>query len=200
MWRVVPRSHVGRRRIIGTRWASCNKGDELHPEIRCRLVAQEIKTPNATSNFYVATPPVETLRLILSHAAECEQYQVSLVDISRAYFNAEAEREVYIELPPEAGHGPDEIGLLAKRMYGTRDAAQGWESTYASAPKDMGFRRGRSNPCLFHHPDREVKLCVHGDDFFSVATAAGLDWFENEILRRFDGKVKGRLSQPGDEV
>ena len=94
VWRVVPRSHAGRRRIIGTRWVSCNKGDELHPEIRCRLVAQEIKTPNATSKFYAATPPVETLRLILSHAAESEQYQVSLVDVSRAYFNVEAEREV----------------------------------------------------------------------------------------------------------
>ena len=112
---------------------------------------------------------------------------MSLVDISRAYFNAEAEREVYIELPPEAGHGPDEVGLLLKRMYGTRGAAQGWEDTYATALKSMGFRRGKSNPCLFYHPDREVRLCVHGDDFFSVATSEGLDWFENEILRRFDG-------------
>ena len=91
VWRIVPRSHAGRRRILGTLWASCNKGDELHPEIRCRRVAQEIKTPNASSQFYAATPPVETLRLILSYAAESAKYQVSLVDISRAYFNAEAE-------------------------------------------------------------------------------------------------------------
>ena len=137
VWRVVPRSHAGRRKIIGTRWVGCNKGDELHPGIRCRLVAQEIKTLNAGAQFYAATSLVDTLRLILSYAAESAKFQVSLVDISRAYFNAEAEREVYIELPPEAGHGPDEIGLLLKRMYGTRDAAQGWENTYAAALKAM---------------------------------------------------------------
>merc|ERR1739836_200955 len=66
--------------------------------------------------------------------------------------------------------------------------------------RPLGFRRGKSNPCLFYRPDREVRSCVHGGDFFSVATPEGLDWFENEILRRFDGKVKGRLRQSGDEV
>ena len=133
----------------------------INPEIRCRLVAQEVKTHD-TNQFYAATPPVETLKLILSFAAEDPNLQVSLVDISRAYFNAEAEREVYVELPPEAGYGRDSVGVLLKRMYGTRDAAQGWESTYATAVQDMGFDRGQANPCLFQNADWGIRLCVHG--------------------------------------
>ena len=91
---------------------------------------------------------------------------VSLVDISRAYFNAEIKRSVFVKLPPEAGYGADMAGELVKCLYGTRDAAQGWEDTYSSAMKALGFRRGKSNPCVFHHPERDVRCVVHGDDFF----------------------------------
>merc|ERR1712155_167305 len=66
--------------IAGSLGGSCNKGDELHPEIRCRLVAQELKTLNAGAQFYVAIPPAETLRRIPSYAAESAKFQVGLVD------------------------------------------------------------------------------------------------------------------------
>ena len=49
-------------------------------------------------------PPLDSLRMILSLAAENPMRQMILVDISRAYFNAFIEREVFVELPPEAGY------------------------------------------------------------------------------------------------
>ena len=40
---------------------------------------------------------------------------------------------MFVELPPEAGYGKEYVGELDKCMYGTRDAAQGWELTYSTA-------------------------------------------------------------------
>eukprot|EP00974_Lingulodinium_polyedra_P042910 4119901-Lingulodinium_polyedra.AAC.1 len=55
-------------------------------------------------------------------------------------------------------------------MYGTRDAAQGWEGAYRGALEKLGFVRGASSPCVFAHTSKSIRLTVHGDDFF----AAGL--------------------------
>jgi len=197
VWHVVPRAAAGGKRVVGTRWVCSNKGDEARPDVRCRLVCQEVKTYE-TEEFYAATPPSETLRMILSFAAENPALQVSLVDISRAYFNAEISREVFVELPPEAGYGRGCIGKLVKCLYGTRDAAQGWERTYREVLEGLGFRRGRSSPCVFQHKARGIRLTVHGDDFFSVGLPAALKWFEEALLEKFEGKVKGKLAQPGD--
>ena len=76
----------------------CNKGDSINPDVRCRLVCQEMKR-YGTDEFFAATPPIETMRLLVSMAAESEDLVMSLVDISRAYFNANIGREVYVEMP-----------------------------------------------------------------------------------------------------
>ena len=57
---------------------------------------------------------------------------ILFVDAKRAYFNSEASRDIFIELPPE---DPKYVhnnicGRLLLSMYGTRDAAQNWESYY----------------------------------------------------------------------
>jgi hypothetical protein len=138
--------------------------------------------------------------MILSIAAEKTDRQITLVDISRAYFNAFIEREVYVELPKEAGCDKSVVGKLVKCMYGTRDAAQGWEGTYRAALESLGFSKGKASPCVFSHGTREIFLTVHGDDFLATASSRDLDWFEGAILTKFEGKVKGRLRNPGDEV
>ena len=159
-----------------------NKGDHEHPEIRCRLVAQEVKTYEA-DDFYAATPLTEALKLIISMAADDSRRQVTLVDISRVYFNAKIGRKVFVELPPESGYGNNFIGELDKCMYGTRDAAQGWESTYSAALKELGFKRGRAHPCVFRQESRDVNLTIHGDDFLAEGRPDALDWFERARSR-----------------
>ena len=43
---------------IRTRWVDINKGDNVHPEFRSRVVAQEIKV-GKREDLYAATPPLE---------------------------------------------------------------------------------------------------------------------------------------------
>ena len=66
---------------------------------------------------------------LVSIAAQDPKRQVSLVDISLAYFNAFIERHVFSDLGPKAGYGKNMICELLKSMYGTRDVAQSWEGT-----------------------------------------------------------------------
>ena len=105
---------------ITTKWVDVNKGDDEEPNYRSRLVAREIRKKWEDSIF-APTPPLEALRSILSATATQgtwtqEQWnagptsnrrlQVSLIDISRAYFNARTSEDhpVYVELPPEDPH------------------------------------------------------------------------------------------------
>ena len=166
VWKVVPRTRAHVQRVVGTRWVNCNKGDTQNSEIMCRLVCHAVKTYNS-DEFFAAAPPVETLRMILSLAADDPRRQVSLIDISRAYISAIIGRRVFVELPPEAGYGRGCVGELVKCMYGTRDAAQGWECTYRAALEDLGCRRGSANPCAYSHDARHMNVTVHGDDFLN---------------------------------
>eukprot|EP00971_Amphidinium_carterae_P316023 6281649-Amphidinium_carterae.1 len=55
-------------------------------------------------------------------------------DISRAHLYGDAQRDLYVELPPEDEHqeGDSEpmCGLLLRSMYGTQDASQIWQKDY----------------------------------------------------------------------
>ena len=60
-------------------------------------------------------------------------------DVSRADFYAPATRNMYVELPEEAGHGPGKCAKLLKSLYGTRDAATNWSKAYTEILEKMGF-------------------------------------------------------------
>ena len=124
------------------RWVETNQGDDQCPNIRSRLVAREMRMAGEEAVF-APTPPLETLRMVLSHAmtnfkgegsraydASSEQrQQVLLIDISRSYFNAPTsdENPTYVDLPPELGAPPGMCGVLKRHMYGTKRAAEGWQ-------------------------------------------------------------------------
>ena len=93
--------------------------------------------------------------------------QISAVDISRAYFNAEtdADKPTYVALPVEDPDSREMCGLLKKHMYGTRAAADGWQQEYSGFLRSIGFRQGAACPCLFVNADKQLAVSVHGDDF-----------------------------------
>ena len=66
----VPVAEIGSHKVIKTRWVDTNKGDERSPEIRCRLVAKEVKkrTEEESANFFASTPPLEAVKFLISEA------------------------------------------------------------------------------------------------------------------------------------
>ena len=124
---------------IGTRWIDINKGDEVNPEHRSRLVAQQVKYISGEKNIFAATPPLEAQKLLFSMAVtegigykrgEREMgLKLAFIDVKRAYFYAKAKNDIFIRLPAEDAE-PGMCGKLVKSMYGTRDAASNWEDCY----------------------------------------------------------------------
>ena len=87
-------------------------------------------------------------------------------------------------------------------MYGTRDASQNWENAYAAFMREIGFKQGKSTPCVFYHEYRGVRAVAHGDDFTVLGPTQGLDWFLEKIGGRYAVKYRGRLGpeQEDDKV
>ena len=97
-------------KIIGVRWVDVNKGDATDTNYRSRLVGREFNIGRDDA-LYAATPPLQALRLVISHAATHTPggawHMVTVNDVRRAYFYAKIQRDVYIELPPEDDALPD---------------------------------------------------------------------------------------------
>ena len=215
VWERVPRGEAFARTgkaPISVRWIDTNKGDDDTPNIRCRLVAREIRKAGEDPIFAL-TPPLESLRTIISLAAtdfegaprknrdpaSPDRIQVSFIDISRAYFCAETDPNdpTYVELPPEDPDHGTMVGRLLKHMYGTRKAADGWHCEYAGRlVNDLGFTVGDASACVFFHAERELRCSVHGDDITTVGSKANLDWFRTELEKYYELKEAQRLG-PG---
>ena len=125
-------------KVITTKWIDTNKGDDLNPDYRARLVGREIKKDKLL-DLFAATPPLESLRYILSKCASHqnsnkaeERYFVMVNDVKRAYFYAPAKRPIFIEIPAEDREEGDgnQVAQLNLSLYGTRDAAQNWADSY----------------------------------------------------------------------
>ena len=105
---------------------------------------------------------------------------MDFIDIRRAYFHANAIRDVYIELPPE-DHEEGKCGKLLKSLYGTRDAAQNWERCYVQFMTSVGFTQGRTTPCVFYNEERDLRVTIHGDDFIILGWEGQLNWFWGKV-------------------
>ena len=119
VWLKKPREysfkHMGKP-PISVRWIDVNKGDDANPEYRSRLVAREIRR-FGEEPIFAPTPPLESLRTILSFAATDlpgrpahvrdplseRRTQISFVYFKRAYLCAKTDPEdpTCVELPKE---------------------------------------------------------------------------------------------------
>ena len=130
---------------VDTKWVDTDKALEGEPmRLRSRIVAREFKSGDRP-DLYAGTPPLEALKAIISIAAShSPEFSLMHVDVSCAYFHAKAQRPVLGKLPAEDCSGKDQgkIGLLTKRMYGTRDAASNRVTRLARASRKLGPRAG----------------------------------------------------------
>ncbi len=201
------------RKAISVRWVDVNKGDDINPRYRSRLVARQLKAHDRSgASFFAPTPPLEALRTVISMTASTlpnwkpcydpaseRRIQISFVDIARAYFNAvkDDDDETYVDLPPEDADHASCCAKLLRHMYGTRSAADGWQEEYSSFLVEiLEFEQGMSSPCLFRHPNRQLVCSVHGDDFTTTGAKSDLDWFEDMIKKHHECTIQERLG-PG---
>ena len=189
------------KKPIGGKWVDVNKGGAAHPDVRSRYVAKELATYKADLLFHSSTPPLEAMRLLMSHTASGRSHgkggkKMMLLDARKAHLHALATREIYVDLPPELGQG-GKCALLRRCLYGTRDAPARWEAHAAAELKTFGFIRGISNACCFCHGSRDLLCVLHGDDFLFSGSAKDLQWIKSLMENRFLIKMLGLLG--GDD-
>ena len=144
---------------IGSKSVDTNKGDDNTPFVYSRLVAMECRKPWSETCF-AATPPIETLRLLISIAAvkgpraatrSERPRRMLILDVSRTHWYPKATRDVCVKLPAEDPRGgdPTVCGKLKRTMHVTLDAAQRWADHYIEILTDADFLKGNSSPCHF---------------------------------------------------
>ena len=115
---------------------------------------------------------------------------IMLSDVKRAYFHAAAKRELYVEIPQEDPDWcPDAIGRLNLALYGTRDAAKLWQECVAKHLISIGFKRGKSNPCVYYNAEMDLRTLVHGDDYATVGSLSAVRWLQAQFEAAFDMKT-----------
>ena len=120
------------------------------------------------------------------------------MDVKRAYFYADAIRQVYVQLADEDA-SPGMCGRLNKAMYGTRDATSNWERHYREHLESIGFQCGASTPCVFYHQERLVRLVMHGDDFTFLGNDENLQWCTEQMQLVYDIKIRSKLGPGPDD-
>lgn len=208
VWVKIPR-HVAKSKgwkIIKSRWIDVNKADDTNPVYRSRLVGKEFND-KVIEGLFAATPPLQALRLLLIPAATVEgrvlarlpvsqpekvEKGILIADVSRAFFEAPARRDVCVELPEEAlseGESATEaVGKLMASLYGTRGASANWQEEVAKSMGQWGFIAGKYNPCTFLNEERGMRCLVHGDDFVCAGEVEQLEWFKKKLKERFEIK------------
>ena len=176
---------------IKVRWVDTMKDDGL----RARLVAMEFRRKHETAIF-AGTPPLESLRILARIAAQGMDDEdptcILNLDVKRAHFYAKAKRAVFVQLPPEdpMSQDPEACGELLYSMYGTRDAASNWEEEYSDFMTTIGFKKGVACPCHFYNEKMDVRILVHGDDFFCTGTENQLRELVKLVLNKYEAKYE----------
>ena len=142
------------------------------------------------------TPPLKGFRCLVHEAATVRSDEpmgskvLMINDASRAFFEAPATRNICVEIPAEDKTDMDvrhdRVGHLRMSLYGTRDASTNWQEEVAREMNKRGFKRGRYNPCLYFHKERNLRTFLHGDDFATVGTLENVAWLKAKLEGRFE--------------
>ena len=76
-------------KIVKGRWIDINKGDVDNPNYRSRLVGKEFNQ-DKQAGLFAATPPLEALKLLVSHAATVHDHDDDRVKRHATERNANA--------------------------------------------------------------------------------------------------------------
>ena len=73
--------------------------------------------------------------------------------------------------------------MLNRAMYGTKDAAQYFDSYCEQTMEKLDYNIGVFNPCLYKHPVKDVSALRHGDDSATVATLTQIAEIKEDLSK-----------------
>ncbi|CAK0843308.1 unnamed protein product, partial [Prorocentrum cordatum] len=187
--------------VLDTRRVDVNKGDNVDAQVRSRICAKEFKWKNPwMEDVFAGTPPWEGIKMALSRAmarskvgasGKFKVKKVLILDISRAHFHPQVERNIFIR-PPAEDAEEGNLGKPLPMMHGMRDAANAWEEFYQDKLLEAKYAAGTSCPCAFND-GHDSSGVVHGDDFAFEGEEFQLDALEAELRKHMIVQRKALL-------
>ena len=173
-----------------SRWVDGWKALPDDPEgVRLRCVAQEINNYQR-EDVSSGTPPLKAHRMLLAHAATRRQGErenkklIGRYDVSVAFFHAEATGKIAVVPPQDVDEG--HLWYLLKAMNGTREASKQWSKKIAKTKKQHNFLEVASVPGLFYHPEHDLMVSCHGDDFLASGSKEALDFLDEIMIKEYE--------------
>ena len=136
-------------KAIKSKWVFKRKADG---RFRARLVAKGFTQIQGIDYDETFSPVArfESLRLLLALAA-LEDWEIHQMDVKSAFLNSLLDEEIYME-QPEGFVVPGQEGkvcLLAKAIYGLKQASRAWNVQFHGVLKELGFTHTYSNAGVY---------------------------------------------------
>ena len=173
----------GHRQICGS--DTKENSIEVVQENTKRRSKVRFNEPCQLLTLFSAVPPLEAVKVLVSIKMSVslpnqgKPLKLRHYDISRAHFQGTAQRLIYIKQPAEDNwkYGEDEVCRLVKSMCGTQDASHIWQLDYVNLI--CGEFGGKHSAALFHNPNQDVRMAVHGVDFVCLSDDDGRKTWEH---------------------
>jgi len=166
VFELVSRSEAIRlgKNVLKSRWVytvKMNKHGEIE-RYKGRFVACGY-SQEAGVDFDETFAPVgryKTLRIALCLVAEMD-YELKQMDVVSAFLNAKLKEELFIEQPDGyADAKDDKVWKLKKAIYGIKQAPYEWNKEINSLLTTIGFKRLKTDPCLYTKISKSGKVIV----------------------------------------
>lgn len=191
------------KKVLKSRWVLTikQKDDGTIDKYKARFVAcgygQEIgKDFNET---FAPVGKYKALRIILALASEMD-YELTQMDVVSAFLNANLQEEVYIEQPEgfTKEQDKDKVWLLAKAIYGIKQAPYEWNNEFNRYLLSIGFKRLKTDLCVYSRISKNgyiIILFVFVDD---ILTAFHKDDKEEWDLYKLGLTTKYKMKELGE--
>ena len=134
------------------------------------------------------TPATMSIRMLLAMAA-AKDGELRHFDAEQAFFKADIDEEIYIEIPEEFQEFPGAVGRLNKAIYGLVQAGRYWNNKLCDDITAIGFEQAKLDPCMFSKVvdvEAEMVLVVHIYGILAHAKdQATMDRFAAELGQKF---------------
>ena len=157
---------------------------------KCRLVTQEFWQVEGVhyTEKYTPTPATMSMRMLLAMAT-AKDGELRHFDAEQAFFKADTDKEIYIEIPEEFQEFPGAVRRLNKAIYELVQAGRCWNNKLCDDITAIGFEQAKSDPCMFSKVvdvAAEIVVIVHVDDILAHAKdQATMDRFAAELGQKF---------------
>ena len=163
---------------ISCRWVVTEKEINNLPDVRCRMVVQQVATGNgvaSTLGYSSNTPSGEAVRSILILAAS-NGWRIGTLDVSTAFMNSDLPpgMKVIVRMPGDVSlsqdHHEPAFAVLKRALNGLRCASKAWLMLAKSICESHGLSACPGEPCVFRGKFRKnsffcnMALVIYVDD------------------------------------